>query len=181
MRRSPTAPPAPSPRLLSSLPVFVRGAQTFGVESHPQTWPICPSMGLAPSQSPRCHLRLGLLCWNPLVQDWWAAGSAMLAQGSSACACAGGMQRGASAMAAAADTPVIALFIGGSFPDPPMEWTRRCGHRQSVAPWDGIGALNAPEAAPRAHIARRVEEPVGFTPARRCRRCTRARSRAGTG
>jgi hypothetical protein len=38
--------------------------------------------------------------------------STMLTQGgSSACACAGGMQRGASAMAAAADTPNIALFI----------------------------------------------------------------------
>jgi hypothetical protein len=35
----------------------------------------------------------------------------MLTQGSSACARAGEMQRGASAMAAAADTPIIALFI----------------------------------------------------------------------
>jgi hypothetical protein len=35
----------------------------------------------------------------------------MLTQGSSACACAGGMQSGVSAMAAAADTPIIALFI----------------------------------------------------------------------
>jgi hypothetical protein len=45
------------------------------------------------------------------MQAEWAAGSAMLAQGSSACACAAGMQRGAIAMAAAADAPIIALFI----------------------------------------------------------------------
>ena len=54
------------------------------------------------------------------MQAWWAAGSVMLTQGSSACACAGGMQRGASAIAAAADTPIIALFISSSFPDPLM-------------------------------------------------------------
>jgi hypothetical protein len=42
----------------------------------------------------------------------------MLTQGSSACACAGGMQRGARAMAAAAtDVPTIARFISYSFPD----------------------------------------------------------------
>jgi hypothetical protein len=45
------------------------------------------------------------------MQAWWAAGSVMLTQGSPACACAGGMQRGARATAAAADTPNIALFI----------------------------------------------------------------------
>jgi hypothetical protein len=49
------------------------------------------------------------------MQAWWASGSVMLTQGSSACACAGGMQKGASAMAAAADTPIIALFINSSF------------------------------------------------------------------
>jgi hypothetical protein len=48
---------------------------------------------------------------DSLMQAWWAAGSVMLTQGSSACACAGGMQRGASAMAAAADAPIIAFFI----------------------------------------------------------------------
>ncbi len=55
------------------------------------------------------------------MQAWWAAGSVMLTQGSSACACAGKMPRDASAMAAAAaaDTPIIALFISSSFPDPP--------------------------------------------------------------
>jgi len=36
------------------------------------------------------------------MQAWWAAGSA--------CACAAGMQRDASAMAVATDTPIIALF-----------------------------------------------------------------------
>jgi hypothetical protein len=56
------------------------------------------------------------------MQAWWASGSVMLTQGSSACAGAGagGMQRGASAMAAAADTPNIALFISSSFSDPLM-------------------------------------------------------------
>jgi hypothetical protein len=57
------------------------------------------------------------------MQAWWASGSVMLTQGSSACAGAGagGMQRGASAMAAAADTPNIALFISSSsFYDPLM-------------------------------------------------------------
>jgi hypothetical protein len=53
------------------------------------------------------------------MQAWWASGSVMLTQGSSACAGAGGMQRGASAMAAAADTPHIALLIGSSFFLPP--------------------------------------------------------------
>jgi hypothetical protein len=47
-------------------------------------------------------------------------GSGMLTQGSSAGACAGGIQRGASAVAAAADTPVNALFIISSFSGPPM-------------------------------------------------------------
>ena len=54
------------------------------------------------------------------MQAWWASGSVMLTQGSSACACAGGMQRGASAMAAAADTPISALFIGSSFFSDPL-------------------------------------------------------------
>jgi len=53
------------------------------------------------------------------MQAWWAAGSVMLTQGSSACACAGGMQRGASAMTAAADAPISAFFISSSFPEPP--------------------------------------------------------------
>jgi hypothetical protein len=48
------------------------------------------------------------------MQAWW--GSVMLTQGSSACAGAGGMQRGASAMAAAAEAPISAFFIS-SFPD----------------------------------------------------------------
>jgi hypothetical protein len=43
----------------------------------------------------------------------------MLTQGSSARASAGGMQRGASAMAAAADTPISAFCISSSFPEPP--------------------------------------------------------------
>jgi hypothetical protein len=49
------------------------------------------------------------------MQALWAAGSVMLTQGSSACAGAGGMQRGASAMAAAADRPIIALFMSSPF------------------------------------------------------------------
>ena len=53
------------------------------------------------------------------MQAWWAAESVMLTQGSIGSAWAGGMQRGASAMAAAADAPSIALFIS-SFPDPLM-------------------------------------------------------------
>jgi hypothetical protein len=52
------------------------------------------------------------------MQAWWAAGSMMLTQGSSACACAGGRQRGASAITAA-DAPISALFITSSSPDPP--------------------------------------------------------------
>jgi hypothetical protein len=58
------------------------------------------------------------------MQAWWASGSVMLTQGSSACAGAGagagGMQRGANAITAAADTPNIALFISSSFSDPLM-------------------------------------------------------------
>jgi hypothetical protein len=45
------------------------------------------------------------------MQAWWAAGSVIPAQASIGSAWAGGMQRGASAMAAAADAPSIALFI----------------------------------------------------------------------
>jgi hypothetical protein len=45
------------------------------------------------------------------MQAWWAAGSVMLTQGSSACACAGGMQRGACAITAAADAPISAFFM----------------------------------------------------------------------
>jgi hypothetical protein len=54
------------------------------------------------------------------MQAWWAAESVMLTQGSIGSAWAGGMQRGASAMAAAADAPSIALFISSSFLDPLM-------------------------------------------------------------
>jgi hypothetical protein len=142
---------------------FVRRAQTFGARSYPQTWPICPSMGLAPSQSPRCHLRLGLTLWDPLVQAWWAAGSVMLAQGS-ACAGAGGMQRGASAMAAAADTPINTLFIGSSFPEPLMDASlspptqcRTLG-RNRLAEQAGATSWAAPAARtgrPAAHHPRR--------------------------
>ena len=45
------------------------------------------------------------------MQAWWAAGSMIPAQASIGSAWAGGMQRGSSAMAAAADAPSIALFI----------------------------------------------------------------------
>jgi hypothetical protein len=54
------------------------------------------------------------------MQAWWAAGTVMLTQGSSACACAGGTQRGASAMAATANAPISVLFISSPSPDPPM-------------------------------------------------------------
>ncbi|MDT5256804.1 MAG: hypothetical protein QOD10_1884 [Mycobacterium sp.] len=212
MRRRPTTRPAPPPRLLSSPHLFVRGAQTFEARSYPQTWPTCPSWGLAPSQSPRCHLRWGLSRRNPLVQAWCLAGSVMLAQGSSACACAGGIQRGASAMAAAADTPIIDRFISCSFPEPLMDASLspptqcRTLRRNRLAEQAGPTSWAAPPAprgrpaahhprrgapagdrarrsgaAPPAHRERQVERPVGFTPARRYRRCTRARSRAGTG
>ena len=54
------------------------------------------------------------------MQAWWAAESVMLTQGSIGSAWAGGMQRGASAMAPAADAPSIALFVSSSFLDPLM-------------------------------------------------------------
>ena len=54
------------------------------------------------------------------MQAWWAAESVMLTQGSIGSAWAGGMQRGVSAMAPAADAPSIALFVSSSFLDPLM-------------------------------------------------------------
>jgi len=35
---------------------------------YPQTWPTCPSMGLAPSQSPSGYLRIGLPCRKLSIQ-----------------------------------------------------------------------------------------------------------------
>jgi hypothetical protein len=75
-------------------------------------------MGLAPSQSPSGYLRMALPRRRLSMQAWWAAGTVMLAQGSSAWACAGGTQRGASAMAATADAPISFFFISSSSPAP---------------------------------------------------------------
>ena len=91
----------------------------FRTQKLPTNLARCPSKGLAPSQSPNRYLCMGLSRWDLSMQAWWAVGSVMLTQGSSACACVGGMQRGASAVTAAADTPIIALVISSSFPDPP--------------------------------------------------------------
>ena len=65
------------------------------------------------------------------MQAWLAAGSVIPAQAAIGSAWAGGMQRGASAMTAAADTPVIALFISSSFSDPP-KWPQCCRHSRVV-------------------------------------------------
>jgi hypothetical protein len=109
------------------------GAHFRTPRSYPQTWPTGPSWGLDPSQWPRWYLRMGVSRRDSSMQAWWAAGSVMLTQGSSACACAGGMQRGASAMAAAADTPISALFISCSFFDPLMAALLSPTPRYSVA------------------------------------------------
>jgi hypothetical protein len=90
-----------------ALPLF-----DFRTQKFRQTWPSGPYRGLD-WQSPR-YLCVGSSRMNSSMQAWWAAGSVMLTQGSSACACAGGLQRGASAIAAAADTPDIALFMSSS-------------------------------------------------------------------
>lgn len=50
----------------------------------------------------------------------------MLAQGSSACACAAGMQSGASNMLAAADATSRALFITFPFSDPYVRSVALC-------------------------------------------------------
>src|ERR1700755_2854333 len=92
------------------------------------------------------------------TQAWWAAGSVMLTQGSSACACAGGSQRGASAMSAAADTPIIALFISSSFPKP---------RRLSVAVGGPVNYSDADEGdlvPPLGHLAALIQQrsPHGY-------------------
>ena len=89
-------------------PPSIGGAQTFALRNYPQTWPTCPLTGLA-SQPPIWWF-LCISRRNSSMQAWWAAGSVMLTQGSP----------GASAMAAAADTPNIAFLIISFFSDPLM-------------------------------------------------------------
>ena len=94
---------------------LLRGADSR-TQKFRQNWPSAPHRGLA-WHSPWCPL-MGPSGGDWSVQDWWAAGSLMLTQGSFGCACAGGTQRDASAITAATGAPISAFFIRPPFSSP---------------------------------------------------------------